>query len=135
MRPFDRQTIGSAVAVAALSALLIWGGQSLPTSHASSTTATPVPVAMTAPPSNGFTEVAKAVTPAVVNITTVAVEKVSDTGAYPMNCVNEWRSSLESGVDRPVLVDSMGRKVLVSHGSIGAAGWGLASSYHQMGTS
>jgi serine protease Do len=78
MRQLDRQTIGSAVAVAALSALLIWGGQSLPTSHASSATATSVPVAMTAPPSNGFTEVAKAVTPAVVNITTVVVEKVSD---------------------------------------------------------
>jgi serine protease Do len=78
MRQLDGQTIGSAVAVAALSALLIWGGQSLPTSHASSATATSVPVAMTAPPSNGFTEVAKAVTPAVVNITTVVVEKVSD---------------------------------------------------------
>ena len=91
MRQFDSQTIGSAVAVAALSALLIWGGQSLPTSHASSTTATPVPVAMTAPPSNGFTEVAKVVTPAVVNITTVTVEKVSDSRGIP----DELRERME----------------------------------------
>ena len=91
MRPFDRQTIGSAVAVAALSALLVWGGQSLPTSHASSTTSTPVPVAMTSLPSNGFTEVAKAVTPAVVNITTVTVEKVSDSRGIP----DELRERME----------------------------------------
>ncbi|MEP6889428.1 MAG: DegQ family serine endoprotease [Nitrospirota bacterium] len=91
MRQLNRRTIGSAVAVAALSALLIWGGQSLPTSHASSMIATPVPVAMTALPSNGFTEVAKAVTPAVVNITTVAVEKVSDSRGIP----DELRERME----------------------------------------
>jgi serine protease Do len=94
MRQLDRQTIGSAIAVASLSALLIWGGQSLSSSHASSpaaSTATTVPVAMTAPPSNGFTEVARAVTPAVVNITTVTVEKVSDSLGVP----DELRERME----------------------------------------
>ncbi len=140
MRPFVRQTIGSAIAVASLSALLIWGGQSLSSSHASSpaaSTATPVALAMSTTPSNGFTEVAKAVTPAVVNITTVTVEKVSDSRAYRMNCVNGWRNSLEDRGDHSALVDSVDRKVLVpvSHGSIGAADRGPASSSHQTGTS
>ena len=74
MKQLVRQTIGSAIAVAALSTLLMWGGQSLSSSHASSpaaSTATPVALTMSTAPSNGFTEVAKAVTPAVVNITTV----------------------------------------------------------------
>ncbi|MEK7236517.1 MAG: DegQ family serine endoprotease [Nitrospirota bacterium] len=91
MKQLVRQTIGSAIAVAALSALLIWGGQSLSYSHASSTAATPVPIAMTAPPSNGFTEVAKAVTPAVVNITTVTVEKMADSRGVP----DELRERME----------------------------------------
>jgi serine protease Do len=80
MRLFVRQSIGSALAVSALGTLLVWGGQSAVSSHASSQTAptaTPVALPMMAP-SNGFTEVAKAVTPAVVNITSVAVEKGSD---------------------------------------------------------
>jgi serine protease Do len=89
-----RQTIGSAMAVAALSALLIWGGQSISSSHASSpvaSTATPVALTMSTAPSNGFTEVAKAVTPAVVNITTVTMEKVSDSRGIP----DELRERME----------------------------------------
>ncbi|GBL39920.1 probable periplasmic serine endoprotease DegP-like [Nitrospirota bacterium] len=81
MRQPVRQTIQRAIAVAALSALLIWGGQSLAPSHASNSAASiaaPVTLPMNAAPSNGFTEVAKAVTPAVVNITTVAVEEAAD---------------------------------------------------------
>ncbi|MCX5725295.1 MAG: DegQ family serine endoprotease [Nitrospirae bacterium] len=81
MRQPVRHTVGTAVAVAALSSLLIWAGQSLAPSHASSSAgalATPAAPMMGPAPSNGFTEVAKAVTPAVVNITTVTVEKVSD---------------------------------------------------------
>ncbi|MDP3595572.1 MAG: hypothetical protein Q8S75_01090, partial [Nitrospirota bacterium] len=86
MRQPVRQTLGTVAAVATLSALLIWGGQSLAPSHASSPamlTATPVALTMSSAPSNGFTEVAKAVTPAVVNITTVTVEKVSDRRGMP----------------------------------------------------
>ena len=94
MRQLVRQTSGCAMVVAALSAFLIWGGQSLSSSHASSpaaSTATPVAVTMSAAPSNGFTEVAKAVTPAVVNITTVSVEKVADSRGIP----DELRERME----------------------------------------
>jgi serine protease Do len=94
MRQLVRQTNGIAIAVAALSALLIWGGQSLSSSHASSpaaSTPTPVALTMSTTPSNGFTEVAKAVTPAVVNITTVTVEKVSDSRGVP----DELRERME----------------------------------------
>ena len=94
MRQLGWQTIGSVMAVAALSALLIWGGQSLSSSQASSpaaSTPTPVALTMSTAPSNGFTEVAKAVTPAVVNITTVTVEKVSEGRGIP----DEWRERME----------------------------------------
>ena len=94
MRQLVRQTSGCAMVVAALSAFLIWGGQSLSSSHASSpaaSTATPVALTMSSAPSNGFTEVAKAVTPAVVNITTVTVEKVSDSRGVP----DELRERME----------------------------------------
>lgn len=91
MRQPVRQTIGRAIAVGALSALLIWGGQSLTTSHASNPAATPVVPMVSVAPSNGFTEVAKAVTPAVVNITTVTVEKVSENRGVP----DELRERME----------------------------------------
>jgi len=94
MKHIVRQTIGSAIAVAALSTLLIWGGQSVSSSHASSpaaATSTPVALTMSTTPSNGFTEVAKVVTPAVVNITTVTTEKVSDSRGIP----DEWRERME----------------------------------------
>ncbi|MDH4186767.1 MAG: DegQ family serine endoprotease [Nitrospira sp.] len=81
MRQSVRQTIGRRALVASVSALLIWGGVSIiPPQAASGSTPNAVPVAFTmgAAPLNGFTEVAKAVTPAVVNITTVMVEKVSE---------------------------------------------------------
>ena len=94
MKQLVRQSIGGAVALAALSALLIWGGQSLSSSHASSpaaSTAMPVALPMSSAPSNGFTEVAKAVTPAVVNITTVTTEKVSDSRGLP----DELRDRME----------------------------------------
>ena len=91
MSQLVRQTIGSAISVAMLSGLLIWGGQSLSSSHASSPVLTPVPVVISVPPSNGFTEVAKAVTPAVVNITTVSVEKLSDSRGIP----DELRERME----------------------------------------
>jgi serine protease Do len=100
MRQLVRQTMGSAIAVAALSALLIWGGQSLSNSHASSPAAsmpTPVALTMSPVPSNGFTEVAKAVTPAVVNITTVTVEKVSESRGVP----DELRERMEEFFGRP----------------------------------
>ena len=114
MRQLVRQTIGSAIAVAALSALLIWGGQSLSSSHASSpaaSTPTPVALTMSTTPSNGFTEVAKAVTPAVVNITTVTVEKVSDSRGVPDELRERMEEFFGGPGDRSALVDSVGPKV------------------------
>ena len=61
MRQLVRQTVGSAVAVAAVSGLLMWGGQSFSSSHASSpapSMVAPVALTMSAAPSNGFAEVA-----------------------------------------------------------------------------
>jgi serine protease Do len=81
MSQLVHRTVGTAIAAAALGVVVFWAGQSLTSSHASNspTAATSsVPLPMTAPPAQGFTDVAKAVTPAVVNITTVTVERVSD---------------------------------------------------------
>ena len=69
----------------------MWGGQSLILSHAFGGTQANAsgPVAM--PAANGFAEVAKAVTPAVVNITTVTGEKVSEGRDVP----DELRDRME----------------------------------------
>jgi serine protease Do len=94
MRQRVRQSIGGAIAVAVLSAFFMWGHYSLSPSQASSPAAsmpTPVALTMSTAPSNGFTEVAKAVTPAVVNITTVSAEKGSDIRGIP----EEWRERME----------------------------------------
>lgn len=94
MRQPGYRSIGTALAVTALGIVLIWGGQFIAFSHASSSAtpaAIPAPVTMAAPASNGFTEIAKAVTPAVVNITTVTVEKVTDGRSMP----NELRERME----------------------------------------
>jgi serine protease Do len=94
MRQTVRRTIGCAIAVAVLSAPLIWGSQSISSSHASSpatSVETPVALPINAAPSNGFAEVAKAVTPAVVNISTVTVESVSEGRRVP----DELRERME----------------------------------------
>lgn len=94
MEQLVRRTVATTLGIALLGAILIWGGQSLTSSHASSASA-PSPstaiAAPSAPPSSGFADVAKAVTPAVVNITTVTVEKVSDGRPMP----DEWRERME----------------------------------------
>lgn len=100
MRQFVRQSIGSALAVSALGTLLIWGGESAVFSQASSpavSAATPVALPMATAPSNGFTEVAKAVTPAVVNITSEAAEKGSDRRGMP----DELRERMEEFFGAP----------------------------------
>ena len=76
-----RYTIGGLAGSALLSLALLSGQITLPTSHASGTSGSVLmpsaqPVAM--PSGEGFTTVAKAVTPAVVNITIAATEKISD---------------------------------------------------------
>jgi serine protease Do len=93
MNRLARHTVGTLIGIAALSAMALWGGHILTASHASDspTAATPVALSVTAPPAQGFTDVAKAVTPAVVNITTVTVEKVSDGRSMP----DELRERME----------------------------------------
>jgi serine protease Do len=81
MSQLVRKSVHAAITAAALGAILLWGNQSVAPSHASSSltaTANPVAVSMAGSPSNGFTDVAKAVTPAVVNITTVTADRVSE---------------------------------------------------------
>ena len=81
MSQLVRKSVHAVITAAALGAILLWGSQSPAPSHASSSltsTANPVAVSMAGPPSNGFTDVAKAVTPAVVNITTVTADRVSE---------------------------------------------------------
>lgn len=91
------RTIVSVIGIGLVSGALIWGGHSLTASHASSVpTPTPVSAAVTAP-ANGFTEVAKRVTPAVVNITTVMTEKISD-GPSPSD---ELRDRMEEFFGKP----------------------------------
>ncbi len=91
------RTIGSVIGIGLVSGALIWGGHSLTTSYASNV---PSPTAMPAavgPPANGFTEVAKQVTPAVVNITTVMTEKISDGFSVP----DELRDRMEEFFGKP----------------------------------
>ncbi|HEY7531360.1 MAG TPA: DegQ family serine endoprotease, partial [Nitrospiraceae bacterium] len=64
-------------------AILIVSGQSFPSTQAATQAMTPVVAATPALPANGFTDVAKAVTPAVVNITTTMSEQVSDGRSVP----------------------------------------------------
>ncbi|MDF0675667.1 MAG: DegQ family serine endoprotease [Nitrospira sp.] len=79
---FNR-TICSMIGIGFLSGALVWGGYSFTSSQAfDGPSAAAVPVAATAP-TNGFTDVAKQVTPAVVNITTVMTEKASEGFSVP----------------------------------------------------
>lgn len=93
MKKLSQQAGVASLAIVAVGAMLMWGVQSLPSSHASGgiQPAAPSVALPIAPAANGFTEVAKAVTPAVVNITTVIGEKVSDGRKIP----DELRERME----------------------------------------
>ncbi len=99
MSPCQHRTVLSVIGIGLLSALLTWGGQSLTISHASNAAAQAAPqtVAVPAAPANGFTEVAKLVTPAVVNITTVMSTKISDSQSIP----DELRDRMEEFFGKP----------------------------------
>ena len=79
MRQLVRKTFGIMVGMAVLGTVFFVGSQSFvpipATGSTASTTTVAAPVGTL--PANGFTEVAKAVTPAVVNITTVIGDKIS----------------------------------------------------------
>lgn len=75
------QSVSAIAGIGALGAALIWSYLPLTTSHASnpSSTSEDRPTTMVGGlPAAGFTDVAKNVTPAVVNITTSGAEEVSD---------------------------------------------------------
>lgn len=91
------RTIGSVIGIGLVSGALIWGGHSLTTSYASNAPSpTAMPVAVS-PPANGFTEVAKHVTPAVVNITTVMTEEISEGFSVP----DELQDRMEEFFGKP----------------------------------
>jgi serine protease Do len=92
MNELVRKTLGVMAGVALLGTAFFVGSQSFAPFPATGSTATSTTAA--APvgtlPANGFTDVAKAVTPAVVNITTVIGEQVSGRGGD-----NELRDRME----------------------------------------
>jgi serine protease Do len=92
MNELVRKTLGLMAGMALLGAVFFVGSQSFAPFPATGSTATSTPVAapVGALPANGFTEIAKAVTPAVVNITTVIGENVSSRGGE-----NELRDRME----------------------------------------
>ncbi len=75
VRPY--RAIRSVCGIGFMSGVLIWSGHSLSVSDASTVPSLSTGTVAGAPSVNGFTDVAKRVTPAVVNITTVMTEKVS----------------------------------------------------------
>src|SRR5215470_16545182 len=86
MRQFVQKALSVVISMAVLGTVLFVGTQSFFPSPASGT-----PAATAALPTNGFTEVAKAVTPAVVNITTIMTEKMADGRSMP----DELRDRME----------------------------------------
>src|SRR6266542_2553466 len=102
MRDLRYRHIGMTMGMVALtSAALVFGGHSfIPSSHASNpatSPATSVAPPIVVAPANGFTEVAKLVTPAVVNITTVTTEKVSAGRSMP----DDLRDRMEEFFGKP----------------------------------
>ncbi|MDF0650507.1 MAG: serine protease [Nitrospira sp. LK265] len=91
------RTIGSVVGIGLVSGALVWGGYSFTSSQAFDGSSAPAaPVAATAP-ANGFAEVARQVTPAVVNITTVMTENTSEGSSVP----DELRGRMEEFFGKP----------------------------------
>jgi serine protease Do len=95
MTPSVRRSLGIAISIALLGAILIEGGHAPVSSQAAGALASTSLAA--APPAAGFAEVAKAVTPAVVNITTVVAEKTSDGRSMP----DDWRDRREEWFGGP----------------------------------
>jgi serine protease Do len=92
------EKIGFVIGIGLVGGVLTWGGHSLDMSHASSAPTSNHRTAALATPASGFTEVAKQVTPAVVNITTVMTEKVSDRSFTP----DDLRDRMEDFFGKPL---------------------------------
>ncbi len=90
MRQWVRKVLSVTVSMAVLGTVFFAGQSFSPLSATGSAMATAVAAPVAALPANGFTDVAKAVTPAVVNITTVIGEKISGRGGE-----NDQRDRME----------------------------------------
>ncbi|MEP6960229.1 MAG: hypothetical protein ABI980_16000 [Nitrospirota bacterium] len=135
MKQLVHRTVPATIGVMLLGAVVLWGSQSLPTPSVSSAVA-PSPSAMittsATPSATGFADVAKAVTPAVVNITTVTLEKVVDGRSTP-EALRDRMEEFFGGPGNPsVPVGSMDHRGQVSHGAIEAEDSGPGSSSHRM---
>lgn len=97
MSSYPYRTIGSVIGIGLVSGALIWGDHSLTASYASNASSPTAPPVALSPQANGFTEVAKQVTPAVVNITTIMTEKVADGFSVP----DELRDRMEEFFGKP----------------------------------
>src|SRR5262245_5255915 len=92
MRQLVQKALGGVISMAVLGTVLFVGSQwFVPSPDSGTPSATAVARPVAALPTNGFTEVAKAVTPAVVNITTVMTEKVAGGRSMP----DELRDRME----------------------------------------
>src|SRR6187551_570104 len=99
MSQLVRNTLGMMTGMAVLGAVFFVGSQSFapfPATGSTAATATAAAPVGTLP-ANGFTDVAKAVTPAVVNITTVISEKISGRAGE-----NELRDRMEEFFGGPI---------------------------------
>ncbi|MBX3334856.1 MAG: DegQ family serine endoprotease [Nitrospira sp.] len=92
-----KRRIGFVIGIGLISGVVGWGGYWLNLSQASSPPTANAGGTTLTTPANGFTEVAKRVTPAVVNITTVITEKVSGLGSGQEN----FRDGLEEFFGQP----------------------------------
>lgn len=97
MSSYPRRRIGSILGVGLVSGALIWGGHLLTVSYASTAPSQGIASAAGVSPATGFTDVAKRVTPAVVNITTVMTEQVADGSPVP----DELQERMEEFFGKP----------------------------------
>ena len=97
MPSHPRRTVSSILGIGLVSGALFWAGHSLTPSDASTALSQGTPAGAVVSPAPGFTDVAKRVTPAVVNITTVMTESVADGSPVP----DELRERMEEFFGKP----------------------------------
>lgn len=97
MSSHPRRTISPILGVGLVSGALLWSGHSPTVSSASTALSQGTASAAGVSPAPGFTDVAKRVTPAVVNITTVMTENVVDGSPLP----DELRERMEEFFGKP----------------------------------
>ena len=97
MSSHPRRTISSILGICLVSGALIWGGHSLTVSYASTALSQGTAAGAVVSQAPGFTDVAKRVTPAVVNITTVITENIAEGSPVP----DELRERMEEFFGKP----------------------------------